>query len=330
MRNRLLIKEEIKTALRRLIKEGITKKSDFQSVGSGGVNEPGDVEHILALFADPKIGLSKEVEEIKKECSEKTDYKEIGECQKFHDFIGKYQSEKVFSNGFSDSRIDPDRETITNLYNTILGIDSKPAELTPEAKIEISGEIVPPKSLDYLIELIIKEIEGGYYHPGMNQGDMGKSGETLFGIDRVAGGENNQTPIGIEFWNLVDSESGWAPKSERAPKWKRYHKPSNPKFLEIVKKMQSKNYELHKKWHGVTPEMEKLIESDARLQLHFLYGVWNGYGFYGKFYKDLVNFVKLNPNPNIKDVVENVLESRARHAGTERANKMRQVMNMIK
>jgi hypothetical protein len=330
MRKSLLIKEEIKVALRKLIKEGITKKSDFQSVGLGGVNEPGDVEHILALFSDPKIGLSKEVEEIKKECSEKTDYKEIGECQKFHDFIGKYQSEKVFSSGFSDSRIDPDRETITNLYNAILGIDSKPGELTPEAKIEISGEVVPPKDLDYLTELIINNIEGGYYHPGMNKSGMGRSGETLYGIDRLAGAENNRTPIAVEFWNLVDEESGWAQQSQGKPKWKHYHKPSNPKLLELVKKLMSKNYGLYKGWHGVTPEMEKLIESDARLQLHFFYGIWNGYGNYGKFYKDLVNFVKTNPNPNIKDVVESALESRARHFGSDKANKVKETMNMIK
>jgi hypothetical protein len=136
MRKKLLIKEEIKVALRKLIKEGVTKKADFQSIGLGGVNEPTDVEHILTLFSDPKVGFADKIEKIKAECSPENDYTEIGECQKFQDFIGKYQREQVFPSGFSDSRIDPDRETITMLYNTILGTNAEPKEETPEAKEE--------------------------------------------------------------------------------------------------------------------------------------------------------------------------------------------------
>jgi hypothetical protein len=136
MRKKLLIKEEIKVALRKLIKEGVTKKADFQSIGLGGVNEPTDVEHILTLFSDPKVGFADEIEKIKTECSPENDYTEIGECQKFQDFIGKYQREQVFPSGFSDSRIDPNRETITMLYNTILGTNAEPKEETPEANEE--------------------------------------------------------------------------------------------------------------------------------------------------------------------------------------------------
>ena len=136
MRNRLLIKEEIKIALRKLIKEEIIKKSEYQSVGLGGVNNPEDVEHILNLFSDPKVGFAADIEKIKKECSEENDFKKIGECQKFQDFIGEYQREQVFPSGFSDSRIDPDRETITMLYNTILGTNAEAKKETPEAKEE--------------------------------------------------------------------------------------------------------------------------------------------------------------------------------------------------
>lgn len=330
MRNRLLIKEEIKTALRKLIKEEITKKSDYQSVGLGGVNNPEDVEHILNLFSDPKVGFATDIEKIKRECSTENDFKKIGECKKFQDFIAEYQKTKVFPTGFNDSRIDPGMQTITLLYNTVLETDEKPKELSPGSEIELSGEIVPPKSLDYLVDFVIDNIEGGYYHPAMKPylkggANLLDSGETLYGIDRKHGGDINTSANGKAFWAGVDEESGWA-KNTGLPKWKYGDIPKNPTLRKLVHQMMIDVYKSHKRTFKVAPEIEKLIESDARLQLHFFYACWNGPGFFQWFYNDLVKFLKQNPNPDIKAVVEASLESRARHAGSKKASRMRQLM----
>ena len=57
-------------------------------------------------------------------------------------------------------------------------------------------------------DLVIKKLEGGYYNPQWhNVGDKryGDSGETMYGIDRVAGGTINTTPAGQKFWALIDA-----------------------------------------------------------------------------------------------------------------------------
>ena len=174
-----IIQENFK---RRLFEEDvkIKEKSDFESVGLGGVNNPEDVKHIIDLFSHEKVGMAKEIQDVIKKCSseEKTlsstettpvstdtkspsssdksvsdlvdaivssdsksttsttssdtanksysetsdiDYTAIGNCADFHNLIGSYQKDKVFSTGFSDSRIDTGQATINTLYGEILG-----------------------------------------------------------------------------------------------------------------------------------------------------------------------------------------------------------------
>jgi hypothetical protein len=59
---------------RRLFEEAskIEQKSDFQSVGKGGVNKPEDVKHVLDLFSHEKVGMAKEVQDVITKCSSKT------------------------------------------------------------------------------------------------------------------------------------------------------------------------------------------------------------------------------------------------------------------
>jgi hypothetical protein len=325
MRKKLLIKEEIKVALRKLIKEGVTKKADFQSIGLGGVNEPTDVEHILTLFSDPKVGFADEIEKIKTECSPENDYTEIGECQKFQDFIGKYQREQVFPSGFSDSRIDPNRETITMLYNTILGTNAEAKEETPEAKTEFSDEIVPPKDWDTITNLIIDRLEGGYYHPDMKASlkggeNMYDSGETLFGIDRKHGGKNNTTPEGLAFWNTVDKNSGWSPLSKGEPKWKYNHVPKGSNLRKAAANVMLAAYNFNKKnIVKMDEKIEAIINSDARLQVHFAYGAWNGAGNFQILYNSLVNYIKNNPDYTMKGLLQDAMKARTRLIGAKRA-----------
>jgi len=204
---------------KRLFEEAskIQKKSDFESVGKDGVNKPEDVKHILDLFSNPKVGMAKEVEAIIAKCSPKSsnsseaespselldaitssediDYAAIGKCAEFYNLIKKYQKEEVFSSGFSDSRIDPDRETITMLYNTILGTNAEAKEETPEAKeetleakVKLSGNkyeniaikkygnefvdkvksIGENVGLDYKMILAIMYFESGINHKAVN------------------------------------------------------------------------------------------------------------------------------------------------------------------
>lgn len=360
---------------RRLFEEAvkIAEKSDFQSVGQGGVNKPEDVKHILDLFSHEKVGMAKEVQDVIAKCSPKgktsastettpastdtksssdskspsellnaitssstksttsapadtankassetsdIDYAAIGKCTDFYNFIGNYQKTKVFSSGFSDSRIDPNMDTISKLYSIILGTEYIGDGVAPiGGNVEFSGEIVKPKNWETIVNLVIDNLEGGYYHPEMKSslkgGDkMGSSGETLFGIDRVHGADINKTPSGIKFWNYVDANSGWSPLSEGKPKWKWLYMPTDGSLRQYVADMILEAYALDKRYAKVTKEMEDLINSDARLQLHFIYGVWNGMGNFKNLYDSMVRYINENPNYTMNDLLKNAIAAR--------------------
>jgi hypothetical protein len=139
---------------------------------------------------------------------------------------------------------------------------------------------------------------------------MGSSGETLFGIDRVHGADINKLPSGIKFWNYVDENSGWSEKSKGKPKWKWLHMPNDSSLRQYVADMILDAYVIDKKYANVTKEMEDLINSDARLQLHFIYGVWNGMGNFKTLYNSMIRYINENPNYTMKDLLKNAVEAR--------------------
>jgi hypothetical protein len=325
---------------KRLFEEAskIQQKSDFESVGKGGVNKSEDVKHVLDLFSHEKVGKSKEVQDIIAKCSPKSstssdsktpselldaitssediDYNAIGKCAEFYNLIEKYQKEEVFSSGFSDSRIDPNMDTISKLYSVILGTAFIGNGVAPTGgNVEFSEEIVKPKNWENLVNLVIDNLEGGYYHPDMKSSlkggeKMGSSGETLFGIDRVHGADINELPSGIKFWNYVDENSGWSEKSKGKPKWKWLHMPNDNTLRQYVADMILEAYAIDKKYANVTKEMEDLINSDARLQLHFIYGVWNGMGNFKTLYNSMIRYINENANYTMKDLLKNAVEAR--------------------
>jgi hypothetical protein len=64
-----------------------------------------------------------------------------------------------------------------------------------------------------LTSIVIDNFEGGYYHPDMlknfkpsDQAKLKKSGETMFGLDRMAGAQLKQFSEWKQFWSRVDAE----------------------------------------------------------------------------------------------------------------------------
>jgi hypothetical protein len=143
------------------------------------------------------------------------------------------------------------------------------------------------KSIDFLkiVDLVIKHIEGGYYHPSMKKSGMGKSGETMFGIDRKNSPEFTKSSAGRQFWGLVDND-----KSKNPKKWKYlYTLDDNPTLSNQLKTIignsyLSPNYENFGKSY-LTPEAKKVVEDNSKLKFHMGYGTWNGMGWFRKFAK---------------------------------------------
>ena len=298
-----LFQEEAKT---------VQKKSDFKSVGKGGVNEPEDVQHIIKLFSDEKIGLADEITKVLEICNssgETIDYAAIGKCPEFQKFIADYQKTQVFTSGFSDSRIDPGRDTITNLYNKIIGVQL--IKSTYNSGWKGSGDF------NSLANLVITRLEGGYYHPQMltmgivKDSRYASSGETMFGLDRKNGGTMNTGSEGQAFWNYIDENSGYSAQSAEKPKWKwGYMANDNTELKSLMISIVKKFFDSYMGQPYVSNETKKAVLGDKRLMLHLIYAVWNGPKWFQRFVGDINQYILTNPGYSSDDLANVALTSR--------------------
>lgn len=156
---------------------------------------------------------------------------------------------------------------------------------------------------------VIEQLEGGYYHPDMLADGRVKdsryvnSGETMFGIDRKAGGNLNTTEAGKKFWSLIDSVN-----ARKSWKWNFKGGELAPKLKELTAEIMRPHYEsLAKKY--LSKESQKLIENDNRLLFHFIYSSWNGAGWFKKF-AEKFNKAVADGERNTDKLVNVAIESR--------------------
>lgn len=152
-----------------------------------------------------------------------------------------------------------------------------------------SVSIISPQMANYddVVAAVIDKLEGGYYHPDMLKDGRikdtryGASGETMMGIDRVAGGKLNETPAGIEFWKLIDeagARTNWS--------WNYKGGELEPKLRELAGQIIKPHFEKLVSTY-LTPKSKELVYSDGRLLFHFIYATWNGSGWFQKFATDI-------------------------------------------
>ena len=120
-----------------------------------------------------------------------------------------------------------------------------------------------PVDFKKVTKKIIEKLEGGYYNPKWHfKSRMGRSGETMFGIDRVHGGTLNTGKAGEEFWNLIDKD-----KKEKGEKvWKHYYRGGSleNELIDLVTEIMKPHYErLSNKY--LTPEAKKIVDSSESL-----------------------------------------------------------------
>ncbi len=138
-----------------------------------------------------------------------------------------------------------------------------------------------------LVGIVIDNFEGGYYHPNMlrdgrvNDSRYSSSGETMFGIDRKTGGTLNTSPAGQKFWSLID-EAGAADEWQ----WNYFGGDLQPQLKELVGQMMEPHY-MSLLSQRLSPAEIKIVNSDPRLIMHFVYASWNGAGWFKKFANDV-------------------------------------------
>ena len=172
------------------------------------------------------------------------------------------------------------------------------------------SKIKKPTSFEESVNIVIDVFEGGYFNPDMKLGLVyAKSGETMFGIDRL-----NYIPSHTDaqeakkrFFTLIDND-----RLENKDKWTYNYKVNDrpnlkKELITEVSKMMEISYKSYAAQYA-TPALQEAINSDPRLTIHFIYAVWNGPGFF-KFYcsdaqKDIDN------NQKIDRIVENAITAR--------------------
>jgi hypothetical protein len=165
-------------------------------------------------------------------------------------------------------------------------------------------------SIDFiaLTGQVIDQLEGGYYHPDMRyrlKGDWskyGRSGETMFGIDRLRGGSINTTSAGKEFWNLIDNAN-----AKNTWKWNDKGGQLGERLKVLAAQMMKPQFELYMRKY-LTPEAQKIVNSSKALTFNFIYATWNGPGWFQKFGKKFNEDVK--SNLSIGELVSKVLQYR--------------------
>lgn len=181
---------------------------------------------------------------------------------------------------------------------------------TPQDATYVDTNIITPQtssgSFEEITNKVINDLEGGYYHPKMNQSAMGKSGETMMGIDRRHGGDINTSPEGREFWELIDDAGA-------SLKWKYNYRGGSlePKLRSLVVKMM-KPFFLKNMNNYLSPEARKIVESNPNLMFHFVYGTWNGPGWFRKFAIKINDAVKkgiTDPNKLIEIAIRSRIDS---------------------
>ena len=143
------------------------------------------------------------------------------------------------------------------------------------------------------VSKVIDNLEGGYFHPDMlkdgriKDARYSKSGETMFGIDRLRGGSINSTAAGKRFWSLIDLAN-----AKKLWLWNYKGGSLEPELKSLAAEMieplyntLSKNY-LNTKVIGIVNKSEPLL-------FHFIYATYNGSGWFKKFAADIMLAVSL-------------------------------------
>jgi hypothetical protein len=213
-----------------------------------------------------------------------------------------------------------ERNNIKSLYNvneifdaqTIINrllkrLDDKFKKPESESYLNDTNSSSVDSKWDKITKKVIDEFEGGYWngstpnniktsklgictnHP---EGSMGKSTETMFGLDRY-NGEIESTPEGKEFFRLIDKEKSDLGMSKFCKTWKWLYRGGHleDELKTLASKIMKNSYDRNSN-NYFSPELRERVENNDRLLMHFSYASWNGPGFFEKFAKSLENGIK--------------------------------------
>ena len=242
----------------------------------------------------------------------------IGEASEFTmdavstDFLLDAKSEDFIISDLSEVSFDVDSNEFIRILNetpksTIVipgnnEVDTE-SEAYKQALEKLKNNKGPSGTLDWfkIAAQVIRVCEGGYYHPDMNAVNptkyavMGKSGETMMGIDRTYDNPKAlASPEGVAFWSLCD-------KADARHKWGYEYLPPNPLFTTLATFAGAMSKPQWDSWfpsyYKGYSELQKVILSNDMLLFNNIYLIWNGCGWFEGF----ANIMKKAWDSGIKD-----------------------------
>lgn len=186
-----------------------------------------------------------------------------------------------------------------------------------------------------ITQKIIDNFEGGYWnhwqcknHPYSSMFDA--SGETLFGLDRKAGGIEKVSSDGKKFFKIIDDEKKKIGMKEFCKTWKHGYRGGNleNELKQLASKVMKKLYDENMSNYVKNSELKKRIERNKGLLLHMAYATWNGPGYFQKFAKKLEQGV--NEGLSDKELIDLATRQRTNTFKGGWAKATVKVNNMIK
>lgn len=173
-----------------------------------------------------------------------------------------------------------------------------------------------------LAQIIIDNLEGGYYHPDMkpklkNGYKMGDSGETMFGLDRVKGNIEN-TQAGKDFFKKVDEYymQHHADTNYYNDKADGTHADIPASVGTVLKDLAAEVILTRFNTYAAKLDSaaKEVVLNDPALLIQFFYAVYNGAGKFEKF----VNVINAAYSQGTQDAktLYNLLQKERRSWGT--------------
>jgi len=194
----------------------------------------------------------------------------------------------VYEESFAETSIEPrdPNDKALNDPNYVPPVRSR-GILNPGGGGPAPEIIIDPKKLKekFMVQTtrVIRELEGGYYHPDMKLRNpakfkiMGVSGETMYGIDRVAGAPATTDPVPArQFWKTIDSQNA-------RKNWDHLYIPGPPlrdTLIYLAAQVMEPLYYRFLKSYVKDDNLKKIINSYDPLLFHFIYAAWNGPGWF--------------------------------------------------
>jgi lysozyme family protein len=231
---------------------------------------------------------------------------------------------ELITNQTSKTGTDGIRGTFENPSTTqaVNNQTSNPQPLSTAARLIGDGVIRKDMTFKEITQSVILNLEGGYFHPDMIKPNSqaiirvkdprySTSGETMFGLDRKAGGPTiNACAPCLQFWGLIDAQNA-------KDKWAWNFIPPDPlksKLLDLAIQIMEPLFNQSLNLYVPEKEIRDIINSDGRLLFNFVYAQWNGPGWF-KGWANQIRAAYKNGKTKSEDLIVLFVEKRVNNIG---------------